>query len=549
MGKSISRAFKGAGPIAALAFFVAAGCSSQKYGVSVTGPNDLASANGANGSGSNANGSNPTGSTGGGSDPLPSSGSAGGTTDPLPSGGSTGGTSDPIPSGASGGSTDPIGGGTTISVQHIQPAIAVRGMGCLNCHADVQANIVTDFGYGNPWYLEQENSGYTSGTNMFTMAYYTPFSWQSTQQVLGQVMVPAENIPSALSTALGSSSTLSLGGMMTSAKTPDFASVWFSYFNLGAAPTYLPFDTYVTPQAVSSGTPLSPVVTEQTVYIGAPSSSQVLAIAPNSGLTGPWVQVAKGETGAGSGISGLAITSGAGSGFVTNSGPIHCSGLDVVINGTLLLNSAHVYAEKGGCRLYVTGSVFIEGPITYLNSGSTADPTDNLQITSATSVIMGVGLTGASYVPSGLEPGNNPLHTRLIDDARSPYFRIATTPAAYTTWANGVLAEANNIGPTLLVDASNTSGASSTAYSSTGQSRASINYQHLLLNAPVVHSRYLGSFSGVIVSEIALMSLGQFNFHYDSVFSNASVSVLPALTGDVLCVISSSSASTCNPVM
>jgi hypothetical protein len=79
--------------------------------------------------------------------------------------------------------------------------------------------------------------------------------------------------------------------------------------------------------------------------------------------------------------------------------------------------------------------------------------------------------------------------------------------------------------------------------SDAGQTRVAINYEHLLLNAPAVHSRYLGTFTGVIISEIAEMSLGQFVFSYDTVFSNANVSVLPALPVDVLCFGNS----TCKP--
>jgi hypothetical protein len=95
--------------------------------------------------------------------------------------------------------------------------------------------------------------------------------------------------------------------------------------------------------------------------------------------------------------------------------------------------------------------------------------------------------------------------------------------------------EANNIGAALLQDASNTTGAALTGHSAAGQSRVAINFEHLLLNAPVIHSRYLGAFQGVIVAEVAIFSLGEFVFNYDDVFADPSVPILPSLPIDVLC--------------
>ena len=437
------------------------------------------------------------------------------------------------------------GGGTTLTIRHIQPALAVRGTGCLNCHANIRANVVTDFGAGNTWYMEQEKANFADGSKIFTNGYYSPYTWQTMLQVAGQVIVPAAPVP----TLMGGTP---IAAAMVDPTMPDFAKSWMSYFSLGTPPAAMAMTQNVAPGMVN-GVPLPPVIAPQTVYIGAPTVAQIKAIAPTPTALAPWAQVIATETGAGLSIPGLSVVAGTTGGYLTNTGPMQCSGMDVVINGTLLLNNAQIYAEMGGCRLYVTGSVFIEGPITYLNSGATADPTDNLQITSATSVIMGVGLSGKSYVSGTFgkldspEKGINPLHTRLMDDSRQPLFRSAMTGGAYSAWSTAVYAEATNIGPTLIQDASVIAGAASTAVSDAGQTRVSIDYQHLLLNAPVVHSRYLGTTSGVIVSEIAEMSLGQFYFTYDPVFMNTQVSILPALPGDILCVVTTGG-TPCNPV-
>jgi hypothetical protein len=72
------------------------------------------------------------------------------------------------------------------------------------------------------------------------------------------------------------------------------------------------------------------------------------------------------------------------------------------------------------------------------------------------------------------------------------------------------------------------------------EKRRTINFTRLLLNAPIVQSRYLGTISGVIVAEYVLPSLGSFQFQYDPVFNN--VDAFPALKDgggnryDILCV-------------
>jgi hypothetical protein len=52
-------------------------------------------------------------------------------------------------------------------------------------------------------------------------------------------------------------------------------------------------------------------------------------------------------------------------------------------------------------------------------------------------------------------------------------------------------------------------------------------FERILLNAPIIHSRYKGDVSGTLIAEQAAMSLGNFKFSYDSIFSK--VPVLPFL--------------------
>jgi hypothetical protein len=431
-----------------------------------------------------------------------------------------------LSSGGSGGSGS-YPNSTTSVVRSLQPALAVRGSSCVACHMNVQANFITDFGNGNAWYLDQDKGGWDPA-NDYPEKWYVPYALEALENVTGQIIVPSVNVPGSLVSATihGQSSAMGLASYMMAPGMTDFASEDLNYFNTPAPQTMAIAQNVVPPAGQSA------VIAQQPVYIGAPTASEIEAIQATPA----------------SSISGFTTAQGNSGSYTTNSGPVQCAGQDVVVNGTLLLNQLQIYAGNGGCRLYVTGSVFIEGPITYLQSGSSADPTTNLQITSSTSIIMGVGLSGKTYLEgadmSDQDGGSNPLDTRLLADDRNLEFRSAPNSSAYNSWANGVYAEGTNIGANLLLDASNVSNAAQTAVSAAGQTRQLINFEHLLLNAPVIHSRYLGNFQGIIVAEVAEMALGDFAFSYDLTFAQSSVAVLPALPYDILCVGSSQ---TCNP--
>ena len=68
-----------------------------------------------------------------------------------------------------------------------------------------------------------------------------------------------------------------------------------------------------------------------------------------------------------------------------------------------------------------------------------------------------------------------------------------------------------------------------TGKSAAGQTRTSINYTHLLLNAPDIQSRYMGQMNGVIISEIAIFSLGEIDPRFAG--ATASNDVLVSVIG------------------
>jgi hypothetical protein len=407
------------------------------------------------------------------------------------------------------------------------------------CHANVQSTVITDFGSGDVFFADQDktfNLGATFNTNDTPLYYYDPVPWQATQTVQGQLIIPAVDIPEAIvSNAGAGSAAMDAADFMTDTAMTNFASGFWTYFGMGAATTVAPAAAVTPPSGQAAVQEMS------TVYIGAPTQAQIVALAPGQPIGAVAVN--------GSSASGFSAVAGESVKYVTNTSTVQCAGADVVVTGTLFLNNLRVNAGNGGCRLYVTGAVFIQGPITYLGS----DPTSNLQISSAEAIIMGIGLTGTSYQSgeAGLEndpePGSNPLYTRLVYDSRNLELRGQPSVSAYKSWAQDVYYEGSNIGPTVLIDASNTSGAAEVSVSPAGQARTVVNFNHLLLNAPMVHSRYLGNFTGTISSEVAVMALGEFAFSYDPVFSTQGLQILPLITNnaDILCA---SSTASCNPI-
>ena len=54
-----------------------------------------------------------------------------------------------------------------------------------------------------------------------------------------------------------------------------------------------------------------------------------------------------------------------------------------------------------------------------------------------------------------------------------------------------------------------------------------LSFSRILLNAPVVHSRYSGKFKGLVIAEFALFFQGKSSYEFDPVFKQ--VPVLPRL--------------------
>jgi hypothetical protein len=211
-----------------------------------------------------------------------------------------------------------------------------------------------------------------------------------------------------------------------------------------------------------------------------------------------------------------------------------CDG-DLYIDGTLYLKNVVIRTIQG-CRIYVTGPVFSDGPISFenFNAEKLGEDLTNLQITSARAVFMGIGST---HCETAQEPGyyynrsiaSPPVITNPLNYRTGPHYNAVVRnanpalaghyPQTSSDWREELLyikSEALKISD--LQDASCVDGT---------KNGRGIAFERLLLNAPNVQSRYTGRFSGSVISEVTLFALSKFDFAFDPVFQK--VPVLPKL--------------------
>lgn len=364
--------------------------------------------------------------------------------------------------------------GNTLSA--LEPALAVRGMGCIQCHAQVASNIVTDFGYKNDYYFGQKpattwwKSGgvYGDHGNSFnTIAMPADKS----------VIVPKAALPAYIATAT----------------------------NLSTLGDYIKNQLSLSATASTRG---AKVLEKGTVYIGAPTDADIsnafkLASSERMKYFKDSDRAVE--------LSGLQDQGT----FFQNSGTLNCEG-DLALRGPLLLDNLQINS-KTGCRLYVMGSVFMYGPITYLNN----DSERNLQITSTKSISLGLGdakKSGTFCEPDGrfakdtANYGTSSLVNRYSSFWTVPgnFVRQSADPKAY--------------GASVVAEAAVIQAKAGTLYDAACRSEGrNISFERILLNAPNVHSRYEGNVSGTIIAEFSIMSLGMFKFSFDPVFNQVPV--------------------------
>jgi len=369
-------------------------------------------------------------------------------------------------------------------VRHFQPALAIRAMGCIQCHAQVASNIITDFGYTNNYFF-----GATPTPNPWKGAVYGDYDYRfSTLGIPSDkaAIVPRATVPQFVQNDVRGVSSLA-----------DYIKSRFAISEVASSKS-------------------ASVTEKSSIYIGAPTEADITSALKLSG--GERLKYYKNSSTSPE-FSGLKDEGT----FMRNEGPLNCDG-DLAVRGPLYLENLHINT-KSGCRLYVIGSVFMFGPIAYDNS----EANRNLQITSTKSISLGLGNVKkdvygfpvyceptSRFALQNSEYGDSSLLIRYSTHwyVKSAYVRQSSDPQAF---GDSIVNEARTIeaktGP--FMDAACRS------------ETRNVSFERILLNAPIIHSRYEGNVSGTIIAEVSIMALGQFKFSFDPVFLD--VPVLPYL--------------------
>ena len=448
------------------------------------------------------------------------------------------------------------------AVNLLAPALAVRGTGCITCHAEVHSNMITDFGYGG--------DGNTRDYYFGGLSPSAKYSWQDSM-VYGDQW--AFQIEPDTSINPGSWATINL----VKNSTGNGQNVFVPMAALPAGPagktgatTLRGYVQHRLSHSANMDTTAANAVEKNSIFIGSPTAARMKAVfawsASDETQKYKYIPDASGVALSGLNVSATGPANGS---YFTNTGTVFCEG-DLMLEGTVYLNNLNLQT-KTGCRIYATGSVFIYGPINYL-TGMTGDYSKrNLQISSAKAVLMGLGALwkngshceAGAYANPSLMPSyyayyqavvnpqpTNPDPTGNLSAQQKADYMVAIADSAkfrLNDW--GSVASTFYMNNAFFFRNDTRTGGAvvkdfyTEMMSTIGQQydaacrpeTRNVSYERLLLNAPLVEGRYSGGFKGSIIAEIALMGLGidnlgnsRFKFEFDPVFQQADV--LPLLT-------------------
>jgi hypothetical protein len=409
---------------------------------------------------------------------------------------------------------------SSVAIPENKLTLAVRGGSCLMCHAVVHGDLITDFGFGQSYFMTRRK-------------YSMNGDWNN-GSITGNVIVPKILV--------------TRDGLGRPVPTPQ---------------SIKDFLAQVIPLTASADLNIpgirGSIVERSEIFIGAPNEDVIMNLTRRSDaklVFEDW-DVSIFKVGDLAQISGLVSKqSQTGADYFTN-GPdgIKCTG-DIIILGPVLLNEANISTDStDGCRLYVQKSVFVKGAITY--NGSTGE-TPNLQISSARTIMMGIkgaktrledsadgfaGIRQASSVDA-----EKTFNQKIYDDRDTMIegleeagpWRACMSPGSSRyigSFDTGTPTEHweyldNKNHEVATYDCSGDDWTLRVSAALKSSTTRTVNYTGLYLNAPKVHSRYLGVFKGVVVAEDAIFALQEFEFQNDTTFNH--VPVLPLLQGRVL---------------
>lgn len=399
-------------------------------------------------------------------------------------------------------------------LQNFRPALAARAADCMLCHAKIRGDLISDFGYKGP--LDPNGPDLFGRKNKYdannSLSYNTSHNagdpntsgWM-TASVNGNVLVPKIDL-AALPALPG-------GEQRMMMKSP-------AYVESGVTKTATTFFEYLDKIYFADRTRLKTMKEKSAIYIGAPTEQEIKTAGRLSGQV-PMTYIKNDLEHPD--LSGFIHVVANGKDYYTNRGEMFCDG-DLFVDGVVHLKDLKLKTENG-CRLHATKTVFITGPIEYVDEFALS----NLQITSSRAIYMGTGMCYDCYAGhynvnfSVARAGNtrhwaNSLRDRTNLDGyesiiQGDFLKVSNSPADIPRPAAGTDLKTYYdqqfaaLGVT-LVDANN-------PFDNT----ANTPFRRLLLNAPDVQSRYNGKFEGTIIAEFALWKLGNFTFQFDSVFT------------------------------
>ncbi len=366
----------------------------------------------------------------------------------------------------------------------LQPSMAVRGVGCVACHLSTASKLISDFGAGESYFFGK--NAIAAGANPFE----TPFSFYNDHN--GQALFSA-----------------SLKEIIV----PDVALPFKpGSFGLSPALTLAQSEATTLPKYLNAVRGLASVTTKNQVYIGAPTAATVIS-RTHLGAA-PYTYIKNQD-------SSPTVTGLVNKGSYFEATQLTCDG-DLAINGTLFLKNLEL-TTNSGCRIYVTGPIFVNGMINYNQVVKSPTNNTNLQLVSSSWINLGVGLNHCENASNNKgwysdSPGGG---VDPVSHQQSPlYHRLMLHPAATRAGVDSSRLRSIEQSIAGFED-------SSCRTVAAGISPREVHFERLLLNAPRIDSRYKGQFTGVVIAEVALMSLSAFSFTFDPVFER--VPILPML--------------------
>ncbi len=373
--------------------------------------------------------------------------------------------------------------GVNSAILDFEPALAVRGAGCITCHAQIYSAFITDFGYNSPHFFG--NPGSENKVGPYNGSIYGDFiagpgqtGWQ-TSEIHKEIIVPRAEFGFSLKSAAAEAGLEEQKSYQEALKADSLSK-------------YL--------QALENEKPNpSTVIEKKKVFIGAPDTSTLEArfgIAPGDAVDFKYI---KNDGQSSSDFKEIRLLKN--THYFTNSSEIVCDG-DVFIRGILFLNKPSVVTNTG-CRIYTAGPVFLQNAVTFRSTNEEVNRA-NLQLVSTEAIFLGVGQKKCNTTAAA-----DPLSSRLL-----------LTPALPSIITRSM--DRDNIPPKTFAQNLYSKAASLPLEDSSCHDET-ISFSRILLNAPVVHSRYSGKFKGLVIAEFALFFQGKSSYEFDPVFKEVPV--------------------------